>query len=235
VDRPAAATADDAAAVLAAVAHEFKNALAPLVMTLQMIERHVKAGQPVLEDDVTFSRAQVRLLSALVDDLLDQARIDLDALPFRPAPADLRAVITDAVTAFRRGNSTAAAQSLRLDLPDGPVTAAVDATRMRQVLANLLENAARYTPAGSPVTVRVQPGPEAIARIEVCDRGPGLTADEKSRVFDRFVRGAAGQGTSGLGLGLYLCRAIVQQHGGRIGVDSVPGAGCTFWIELRTA
>jgi signal transduction histidine kinase len=68
----------------------------------------------------------------------------------------------------------------------------------------------------------------------VRDRGPGLSAADANRVFERFVRGSSAQGTSGLGLGLYLCRAIVDQHGGRIGVDSEPGAGCTFWIELPT-
>lgn len=218
---------DDTAAVLAAVAHEFKNALAPLGMTLQVIERQVRAGQPIAAADVEFSRAQVRHLSALVDDLLDHARVDLDALPFRPVAADAAAVVREAVDAFRRAHATPVA----LELLGAPLPAKVDPTRMRQVLANLLENAARYAPAGSEVTVRLRPG-AAGARIEVCDRGPGLTQDEKARVFDAFVRGAAGQGTSGLGLGLYLCRAIVQQHGGRIGVDSVPGEGCTFWIEM---
>ena len=70
--------------MLAAVAHELKNALAPLGMTLQLIERQVKSGQPIVAEDLAFSRAQVRLLSGLVDDLLDQARVDLAALPFRP-------------------------------------------------------------------------------------------------------------------------------------------------------
>ena len=218
---------DDTAAVLATVAHEFKNALAPLGMTLQVIERQVRAGKPVAATDLEFSRAQVRHLSALVDDLLDHARVDLDALPFRPVAADARAVVQEAVGAFRRAHATPVA----LELPDAPLTATLDPTRMRQVLANLLENAVRYAPPGSEVTVRArQVG--AAARLEVCDRGPGLSEDEKARVFEAFVRGAAGKGTSGLGLGLYLCRAIVEQHAGRIGVDSRPGTGCTFWIEI---
>lgn len=217
----------DTAAVLAAVAHEFKNALAPLGMTLQMIERQVQAGQPVAAGDLAFSRAQVRLLSALVNDLLDQARVDLDALPFRPATVDARAVVEEAVGAFRRAHETPVA----LELPEAPLPAELDPARMRQVLANLLENAARYAPAGSTITVRAQRA-GAGARIEVRDGGPGLSAEEKARIFERFVRGAASRGTSGLGLGLYLCRAIVAQHGGRIGVDSQPGAGCTFWVVL---
>lgn len=228
--KPPGEPSDDTAAVLAAVAHEFKNALAPLGMTLQLIERQVRAGQPVAAGDLAFSREQVQLLGALVNDLLDQARVDLDALPFRPVAADLRAVVEEAVAAFRRAHTTPVA----LELPPTPLPAELDPTRMRQVLANLLENAARYAPAGSEITVRAR-RVDAGARIEVCDRGPGLAADEKARVFDKFVRGAAGHGTSGLGLGLYLCRAIVRQHGGRIGVDSQPGAGCTFWVDVRTS
>jgi signal transduction histidine kinase len=106
---------------------------------------------------------------------------------------------------------------------------------MQQVLVNLLENAVRYSPPGSNVTVRLARRAPATARIEVRDAGPGLAPDEQARIFDRFVRGAASEGTSGLGLGLYLCRAIVEQHGGTIGVESAPGAGATFWMEIPTA
>jgi signal transduction histidine kinase len=230
-DRPPPAGGDDTAALLAAVAHELKNALAPLGMTLQLVERQVAAGQPVAPADVAFARAQVRHLSALVDGLLDQGRLDLNALPFQPVAADLRAVVAEAVSAFRRAHDA----PVVVELADRPLDARLDPTRIRQVLANLLQNAARYAPPGSPITVRARRAPGAAARVEVCDRGPGLTAEERDRVFERFVRGAAGQGTSGLGLGLYLCRAIVEQHGGRIGVDSAPGAGCTFWIDVPAA
>jgi signal transduction histidine kinase len=216
--------------VLAAVAHEIKNALAPLGMTLQLVERQLLSGQPIAPGDLAFSRAQVRFLSGLVNDLLDQVRIDLSALPFRPEPADVGALVQDAVGAFRRAHDT----PVSVDVPRTPVTASLDPARMRQVLTNLLENAARYAPAGSEVVVRVR-ATDGVARIEVADRGPGLDGAEKTRIFDRFVRGAAGQGTSGLGLGLYLCRAIVEQHGGAIGVDSQPGAGCTFWVNIRIA
>ena len=220
-------TADDTTALLAAVAHEFKNALAPLGMTLQLMERQVHAGQTVAAADLAFSREQVQVLAALVNDLLDQGRIELDALPFQPIRADLRAVVEQAGAAFRRAHAV----PLVLELPDAPLTVRLDPARMRQVLANLLENAVRYAPAGSEVTVRaLRAG--AGARLEVCDRGPGLAPDEKARIFDRFARGAAGQASSGLGLGLYLCRAIVAQHGGQIGVDSNPGTGCTFWIVI---
>ncbi len=217
---------------LAAAAHEIKNALGPLAMTLQLAERQLLAGNPVAPADLAFARAQVRRLSSLVEDLLDQTRADLGALAFRPREVDLCDVVTEAVEIFRRGKPT----PIAVELPsDGgtPLVASVDVGRMQQVLINLLENAVRYSPAGSNVTVRLALQAPATARIEVRDAGPGLSADERARIFDRFVRGAASEGTSGLGLGLYLCRAIVEQHGGTIGVDSAPGAGATFWINIR--
>ncbi len=216
---------------LAAAAHEIKNALGPLAMTLQLAERQLQAGQPVAAADLAFARAQVRRLSALCEDLLDQSRADLGELALRRCACDLRQVVTEAVETFRRGKPA----PIAVELPAAPVIASVDAARVQQVLSNLLENAVRYSPTGSSVTVRLAPAAApATARLEVCDRGPGLSAEEQARIFDRFVRGAAADGTSGLGLGLYLCRAIVEQHGGTIGVDSTLGAGATFWMDLRT-
>jgi signal transduction histidine kinase len=230
-DRPQSEDpADDETDLLAAAAHEIKNALGPLAMTIQLVERQVEGGQPVAAADLTFARHQVRRLSALVDDLLDQTRASRGQLTFRPRPTDLAAWIAEAVATFRRGQPAAV---VVVETPAVPVVASVDPGRMQQVLANLLGNAVRYAPVGSPVTVAVRRMPPATARIEVRDRGPGLSRDEQARVFDRFVRGAASEGTSGLGLGLYLCRAIVEQHGARIGVDSSPGAGATFWIDIQ--
>jgi signal transduction histidine kinase len=214
---------------LAAAAHEIKNALGPLAMTLQLAERQLLAGQPVAPGDLAFARSQVRRLASLVEDLLDQTRADLGDLAFRPREVDLCGVVTEAVETFRRGKPA----PIVVELPPSPLAASVDVGRMQQVLVNLLENAVRYSPAGSNVTVLLARPAPATARIEVRDAGPGLSAEEQARIFDRFVRGAASEGTSGLGLGLYLCRAIVEQHGGTIGVESVPGAGATFWINIR--
>jgi signal transduction histidine kinase len=229
--KPLDDTQSDANVALAAAAHEIKNALGPLAMTLQLSERQAQAGKPVAPDDLAFARAQVRRLSALVEDLLDQTRADLGNLAFRPRPSDLGAVVAEAVETFRRGKPT----SIAVELPAAPMTATVDGGRLQQVIVNLLENATRYSPAGSEVIVRLRQSAPGRARIEVRDRGPGLSADEQARVFDRFVRGSTAEGTSGLGLGLYLCRAIVQQHGGEIGVDSAPGAGATFWLDLSAS
>jgi len=162
-DAAAGAADADPNLSLAAAAHEIKNALGPLGMTLQLAERQLLAGQPIAPADLAFARAQVRRLGSLVNDLLDLTCADLGEIPFRPCPADLRGVLTEAVEVFRRGGAAAA---VALELPDAPLVAAVDAGRLLQVLINLLENAARYSPRGSPIVVgaaRVGAAPAVIA------------------------------------------------------------------------
>jgi signal transduction histidine kinase len=219
---------DDAMAVVGAAAHEIKNALGPLAMTLQLAERQVLAGQPVPPADMAFARAQVKRLSRLVEDLMDLSRADLSELAIRPRDADLAAVVAETVEAFRRAHTS----PVSVELPAGPLPIAIDDTRIHQVLINLLENAARYSPDGAPITVAVSSPRPAAVRVTVRDRGPGIAAAEQHKIFERFVRGEAAEGKSGLGIGLYLCRMIMQRHGGAIGVDSTVGDGAAFWIDL---
>jgi signal transduction histidine kinase len=111
--------------------------------------------------------------------------------------------------------------------------ATFDPDRIVQVVLNLLWNAAKYAPPPALIAVAVT-RLGSIARVEVRDGGPGVPREVQARLFDRFVRARAeGDGTRGLGLGLYICREIIERHGGRIGVDSAPGAGASFWFELE--
>jgi signal transduction histidine kinase len=220
---------DDPAAMFGAAAHEIKNALGPLSMTLQLAERQLLAGQAIQPADMAFARAQVRRLSRLVDDLMDLTRADLGQLAIRPCAADLIVVVTESVEVFRRGHTAPVA----LDLPAAAaLPVSIDETRIHQVLVNLLENAARYSPDGAPISVVVSAPSAAVARVTVRDCGPGIAPAEQPRIFERFVRGAAAEGTGGLGIGLYLCRTIIDRHGGAIGVDSTVGDGAAFWIDL---
>jgi signal transduction histidine kinase len=218
----------DLSVALGSAAHEIKNGLGPLGMTLQLVERKLLAGQPVPPQDISFARAQVRRLSHLVNDLLDVTHLDTDQFPLRPRAADLAVTVGEAIDTFQRGNVRQIARAL----PAAPVQATFDPDRIVQVVLNLLENAAKYAPLPAPISVALARVPGG-ARVEVRDGGPGLTPDAQIRVFDRFVRERGdGDGTRGLGLGLYLCRSIVERHGGRIGVESTPGLGATFWFEL---
>jgi signal transduction histidine kinase len=222
-------TDDDPMAVFGAAAHEIKNALGPLAMTLQIAERQLLGGQPILPADMAFARAQVRRLSRLVEDLMDLTRADLNLLPVRKRDVDLAAVVGECVDTFRRGHT----MTVSIAGPGaGPLPVAIDETRIHQVLLNLLENAARYAPEGAPIDVTISAPSAAVVRVTVRDRGPGIAPAEQQRIFERFTRGAAAEGKGGLGLGLYLCRTIVERHGGTIGVDSTLGDGAAFWIDL---
>jgi signal transduction histidine kinase len=225
---PATAESLDFTAALGSAAHELKNGLGPLALTLQLTERRLLAGESVPPQDLSFARAQVRRLSHLVNDLLDVTHLDTDQFPLRARRADLVATVAEAVDTFQRGNVRQIARAL----PAAPLFATFDPERIVQVLLNLLENAAKYAELPAPISValtRVSAG----ARVEVRDGGPGLSAESQGRLFARFVRARdEGDGTRGLGLGLYLCRAIIERQGGTIGVASTPGDGATFWFEL---
>src|SRR3954470_14519175 len=125
---------------------------------------------------------------------------------------------------------------LDLQLPDGPVTALGDRDRLAQVVANLLSNAIKYSPDGGRVCVEGAMNGSKVT-VAVRDEGIGIPADQQAQVFERFFRAETPEAHSigGTGLGLALCRELVEAHGGRIGFESEPGRGSTFWFTLGTS
>ena len=178
-------------------------------------------------------------MGVLVDDLLLLARLDQQR-PVETVPVDLGEVATAAVEAAR---ASAPDREVTLEAPDEPLVVAGDRDRLRQVLANLLDNALAYSPAGTPVAVRIATVPDPsgdgreLASIEVVDRGHGLTPDQAERVFERFYRTdpARSRAHGGTGLGLSIVAAITDAHGGSVSVDSTPGEGSTFRVLLPRA
>ncbi|HEY4394740.1 MAG TPA: HAMP domain-containing sensor histidine kinase [Polyangia bacterium] len=221
---------EDAHAIIAIAAHELKNALGGIGVALARCEQRVSRDKPVTADDLGLARAELRRLSALVNDLLDGARVDMGVVHIRPAVFDLTALAREVVEMFQ----AARGRPVRLDLPLGPVTVEADAERVRGVLINYLENAFKYAPAPAGISVVVGSSPAGDGvRLSVCDQGPGISPLDQANLFQRFYRGpTAAKRTHGLGLGLYLCRAIAEAHGGAVGVVSTPGAGATFWLDL---
>jgi two-component system OmpR family sensor kinase len=176
-------------------------------------------------------------MGLLVDDLLLLARLDQQR-PFEHGPVDLRVLAADAVEAAR---ATAPEREIRLDLPtgeaDGELVVAGDEPRLRQVLANLLDNALAYSPADSPITVLGGPtrrDGRDMAFVQVRDRGPGLVPEQAECVFERFYRTdrARSRAHGGTGLGLSIVAAITAAHGGSVELDTAPGEGATFRVLL---
>jgi signal transduction histidine kinase len=215
--------------ILGIAAHEIKNALGPLAMTLQLCERRATAGEPVAPEDLRFARAQVRRISRLVNDLLDAERIDTKQLTLRLAPVDLCALVQETVDTFGR----ASPRRLVCDIPPAPLMHMADAERLASVLVNFLDNAAKYAPERSPIEVRLSQAGDRV-RIAVTDRGPGIRPEDCAHLFERYYRAPqAAEMAGGLGLGLFICRVIAERHGGSVGVESAPGKGATFWLDLN--
>lgn len=211
----------------AMVAHEFGSPLAAIRGYADMISTGSLA--PDLQARTLDAiRAEADRLDALVDDVRAAAAVERDDFSVRPVPVDLDRLISDAAAYARTlpgGHAFTAKVSAR-----GRVLA--DAERVGQVLRNLLDNAARYSPDSAPIEVRATPAGTAV-RIEVADRGPGIELEDLDRVFEKFGRGAAGEKVAGAGLGLYLSKRIIQAHGSELTVASAPGEGSIFTFELE--
>ena len=173
-------------------------------------------------------------MGLLVEDLLLLARLDQER-PLEPVELELRVIVGDAVIAAR---AVAPEREISLEIPDGtgPVRVLADESRLRQVVGILMSNALTHTPAGTPIRLRLRRDRDQ-AVIEVTDEGPGLTAEQVERVFERFYRADTartrhGGDSGGAGLGLAIVAALVKAHAGTVEVESVPGKGATFRVRL---
>jgi signal transduction histidine kinase/CheY-like chemotaxis protein len=236
---------------LGIASHELRTPLTSITANVQMSARHVRGLAAAAEADTVslpdalraqLERAGLLLertdrqmvrLDRIIGDLLDASRIQADKLELRlelcdPVDAAREAVLEQQAAWPSRSITLDSQHSARL-----PVHA--DPDRIGQVVTNLLTNALKYSPGDQPVRVRLRRRGD-MARLEVHDYGPGLTADQRERIFERFYRAPgvkqlSGSGV-GLGLGLYISKTIIERHGGAIGVESAPGQGSRFWFEI---
>lgn len=214
--------------------HELRT---PLTSIKGFAELYAQGGIPDVTDAMRRINDEANRMNLLVEDLLMLARLDAHR-PLDMAPVDMLALAADAVATAR---VTAPARQIRLEVEPGerPPVVEGDAPRLVQVLRNLIDNATVHTPPEASITVGVavedgaEGSPEVV--LTVADTGPGLAPGDADRVFERFYRGDAsrvrGNG-GGSGLGLSIVAALVEAHGGRVGVDSTPGQGATFWVRL---
>jgi signal transduction histidine kinase len=175
--------------------------------------------------------AKVLEMNALIEQMIEAARLEDGALMLRPAEADLRVVMGEAVDMARQPGD--AKHRILLKSPEKPVWVHIDAERIKTIVTNLISNAIKYSPAGGPieceVTARV-----GIARVTVKDAGVGIAKEDLPVLFTRFGRISTPQTNHlpGTGLGLYLGRQLARLHGGEITVESTPGKGSTFTLHL---
>ncbi len=216
---------------LAMLAHELRNPLGAIANASYLLEQ--LGPTPAMEKGVAIIRRQIQHLVRLVDDLLDVSRITRGKVELRREPLDLGEIVRNAVETIRL-LAEAKSQSLELDLSPEPLPAVGDATRLDQVMANLLRNAVKFTGEGGHIEITAERVNAHEAVIKVRDNGIGMTADLLPRVFDLFAQGeqALDRSGAGLGIGLTLVRSLVELHGGRVEARS-DGTGMGSELEVR--
>ncbi|HEU4412233.1 MAG TPA: GAF domain-containing sensor histidine kinase [Polyangiaceae bacterium] len=221
------AAADEVVTVLA---HDVRNHLNPLHGRLQLLR--ASAGRDGRDEDLLHADAALRSLTRLTrmtSDLLDINRLDRGLFVLYPAPLNLLALVRETAPTLATPSVDVSAEGSE------DLVVVADADRLRQAIENVVGNAVKHSPPGRPVRVEVGPaegGGEPRALIDVVDRGPGVPADLLPRLFQHF---AAGAGSTGLGLGLYLARCIARAHGGSLQVESTSAEGTRFRFVLPLA
>lgn len=220
---------------LATLAHELRNPLAPIQNAVHVLCMR-ELGDPKLSGACAVVKRQVQQLTRLIDDLLDVSRISRGKLELRRERIDLARVVECALETSRP-LLTAAGHRYSVALPARPLFVDGDPTRLAQVLANLLNNAAKYTPPGGSIELAVEQD-GAGALVHVRDDGIGIPPEMLDRIFDMFVQAdtSLGRPHGGLGIGLTLVRSLVEMHGGQVTAASAgPGRGSQFTVRLPLA
>ena len=215
------------------VSHELRTPLTSIRGSLGLLAGGVAGELPAKARSlVEIAAKNSERLGRLINDILDIEKIESGRMGFRFAPIDLGPLVEQAVES-NRAYAEAYGVELRIDgtLPEGRIWA--DADRVLQVMANLLSNAAKFSPQGGVVAVGVE-RLEGYLRVAVTDRGKGIPPELRPRLFEKFVQADASstRQKGGTGLGLSISKAIVERHGGQIGFESEPGVATTFFFEL---
>ena len=211
---------------------QLKKNISPGELSAEDLSNKLKLVEELLER----AERQVRLQNRLVGDLLDVSRIQADKIELNMEPCNLITIVREAV---QDQSQLTSSRTICLNLPSEEIVLVVaDADRIGQVVTNYLTNALKYSAADQPVEVSLQVE-EKLVRVSVRDEGPGLSAEEQQYIWERFhqverIKVQSGS-SGGLGLGLHICRTIIERHRGQVGVESTPGEGSTFWFTLPLA
>jgi two-component system sensor histidine kinase KdpD len=215
-------------ALLSSVSHDLRTPLGVVTgATSALLEENVPKSEATRRELLRTAHEEALRLTRLVRNLLDMTRLEAGALKVH---TDLQSVEEIVGAALDRLDDRLRGREVRTDVPADLPLIPFDAILIEQVLINLLENATKYSPAGSPIDVSAT-AREAEIEVVVADRGPGIAKEDAERVFDKFYRVREAEG-GGVGLGLTICRGIVAAHGGRIWVEQREGGGAAFRFTL---
>jgi signal transduction histidine kinase len=219
---------------VATASHELRTPLATLDGMLELLDEDLRSGDPDLADAqelIERARAQSKRLGRLAADLLDLSRIDAQ-VELRSEPVELGELSRAVLAEFELGTGERCISTV-LDDRVGPVWALGDPGSVARILRILMDNAVRLSPEGGEVTIELRNGESA--SLSVCDQGPGVAADERELIFERFMRGRQTAGQVGFGLGLAIGRELAQRMGGELVLEEQDGAGAKFTLRLPVA
>lgn len=213
------------------VSHDIRTPLTSVSATLQLLELGVRTDS--IERDLSVARRNIAQVVSLLNELLDIQRMESGKLPLFKEETSANDLFAQAIDVIR---PYAQREKVELEAPSGDAMLLCDADRMHQVLVNLYSNAIKFSNAGMSIKSSVEEK-DGWVRLSVEDQGPGVPEEFRQSIFDRFkqVRQSDETEKGGKGLGLAICKAIVEEHGGKIGVESGKGSGSIFWIMLPHA
>jgi two-component system sensor histidine kinase KdpD len=215
-------------ALLSSVSHDLRTPLAVITGAASSLKQGDALSEPTRAELADTIYEEGRRLNRLVGDLLDVTRLESGAVAVNKDWHSLEEIVGATLT---RLEERIGARPLELRLPDGLPLVPLDDVLFGQLVENLIENALKYAPEGSPIELAAALERGTLS-FEVADRGPGLPPGDEERVFEKFFRGPRGAGRPGVGLGLTICRAIAHAHGGRIVAANRAGGGAVFRVEL---
>jgi K+-sensing histidine kinase KdpD len=218
---------------VSAVSHELRTPLTCIKTSVDLLD---SLGTEPAEDEAELLRTirhHVARLEAFVTDLLEITKLEAGQITLSRQPTDLASLVSR-VAETLQPLSDRRRQTMRLHLPGGAAPVPVDRRRIEQVITNVLSNAIRYTQKQGQIDIRLSDEGSS-QQVCIADNGPGIPREEQARVFEKFYVVSNGQGLSGVGLGLYIARQMVELHGGRIWVESEPGQGSTFCFQVPKA
>jgi two-component system phosphate regulon sensor histidine kinase PhoR len=220
-----------------AVSHELRTPLTSIYGFAEtLLRQDVLFGEEERRTFLGYIASESERLTTIVDQLLNVARLDTGDLQVNIAPTDVRAAVSEVVHVAEQA-PTANGHDFVVELPDEPLDAEADAEKLRQILANLVDNAVKFSPGGGKVTVAARVNEQAV-EVRVVDEGVGIPEEEQRRIFTKFYRGESmtrDPSTTGTGLGLFIAHGLVVAMGGRMWVDSREGDGSSFAFELPLA
>ncbi len=217
------------AAVTAMVAHDLRTPLMSVRLVADGLSKTPEiSGSEPLSKKVKSLNVNIRRVFSLVEDLLTIERLEAGKLELKLDLVEMRVIVEEA---FQTVEDTAQSKSITLVNEISSCEIVADKDRVTQVLLNYLSNAIKFSPEGGKITVAAVIEPKDVI-VKVSDQGKGIAAADREQLFTKFYQTAEGKSHRGFGLGLAICKLLIAEHGGDVGVESAPGEGSTFWFKL---